>query len=40
MLHTFIDHIEANGDSLVATMVAEAGQPTRFAERTQLAERR
>ena len=32
ILHTFVDHIEANGAALVATMVAEAGQPTMFAE--------
>jgi aldehyde dehydrogenase (NAD+) len=31
-----LDHIEAAGDALVPTMVAEAGQPTFFAERTQL----
>ena len=30
------DYVESLGDSLVATMVAEAGQPTRFAETTQL----
>ena len=28
----FVDHVEANGAALVATMVAEAGQPTMFAE--------
>jgi aldehyde dehydrogenase (NAD+) len=36
VLHAFIDHVEANGAPLVATMVAEAGQPTRFAEQAQL----
>jgi len=36
VLHALIDHIEANGDTLVATMVAEAGQPTMFAEHAQL----
>jgi acyl-CoA reductase-like NAD-dependent aldehyde dehydrogenase len=35
-VHALIDHIEANGDDLVATMVAEAGQPTMFAEGMQL----
>jgi acyl-CoA reductase-like NAD-dependent aldehyde dehydrogenase len=29
------DHIESRHDELVATMVAEAGQPTRFADGTQ-----
>jgi aldehyde dehydrogenase (NAD+) len=36
VLHAFIDHIEAARDVLVPTLVAEAGQPTRFAELTQL----
>ncbi len=36
VLHAFIDHVEANGAPLVATMVAEAGQPTMFAEHAQL----
>ena len=36
LVHAFLDHVEANGDSLVATMVAEAGQPTMFAEAMQL----
>ena len=36
VLQTFVDHVEANGPQLVATMVAEAGQPTRFAEHAQL----
>ncbi|MFI5718800.1 aldehyde dehydrogenase family protein [Nocardia sp. NPDC051750] len=31
----FLDHIESARDALVATMVAEAGQPTAFAERSQ-----
>jgi acyl-CoA reductase-like NAD-dependent aldehyde dehydrogenase len=36
VLHAFVDHVEANGAALVATMVAEAGQPVRFAEQAQL----
>jgi aldehyde dehydrogenase (NAD+) len=36
MLHALIDHIEANGEALVATMMAEAGQPKMFAEFAQL----
>jgi acyl-CoA reductase-like NAD-dependent aldehyde dehydrogenase len=36
VLHAFIDHVEANGSALVETMVAEAGQPRRFAEQAQL----
>ena len=36
LVHALVDHIEANGDDLVATMVAEAGQPTMFAEGMQL----
>ena len=36
VLHEFLDHIEAAGQALVDTMVAEAGQPVFFAERTQL----
>src|ERR1700704_5957974 len=35
-LHAFVDHVEANGAALVETMVAEAGQPTMFAEFAQL----
>jgi aldehyde dehydrogenase (NAD+) len=35
ILHTFLDHIEATHDPLVNTLVAEAGQPTRFAEMSQ-----
>jgi aldehyde dehydrogenase (NAD+) len=35
ILHAFIDHIEANRETLVDTLVAEAGQPTRFADETQ-----
>jgi aldehyde dehydrogenase (NAD+) len=31
-----VDHIEANGAALVETIVAEAGQPTMFAEHLQL----
>ncbi len=34
-LHLFLDHIDANHERLVNTIVAEAGQPTRFAESTQ-----
>jgi acyl-CoA reductase-like NAD-dependent aldehyde dehydrogenase len=36
VLHAFLDYVEAVRDPLIATMVAEAGQPTRFAEMTQL----
>lgn len=36
ILHAFVDHIEGSAEILVPTMVAEAGQPTRFAEMTQL----
>ena len=36
VLHAFIDHVEGATDTLVPTLVAEAGQPTRFAEMTQL----
>ena len=36
ILHVFVDHVEANGEALVATMVAEAGQPVMFAEFAQL----
>ncbi|HEY3670932.1 MAG TPA: aldehyde dehydrogenase family protein [Acidimicrobiia bacterium] len=35
-VHSLVDHLEANADELVATMVAEAGQPTMFAEAVQL----
>ncbi|MGV0713887.1 aldehyde dehydrogenase family protein [Mycolicibacterium sp. XJ662] len=35
-VHAFIDYIEGSADDLVPTLVAEAGQPTRFAEVTQL----
>ncbi|MGO8863035.1 MAG: aldehyde dehydrogenase family protein [Acidimicrobiales bacterium] len=35
VLHAFLDHIEATHDPLVNTLVAEAGQPTRFAEMSQ-----
>ncbi|MGV0787952.1 aldehyde dehydrogenase family protein [Mycolicibacterium sp. XJ2] len=35
-LHRFIDHVEANAATVVPTLVAEAGQPTRFAEMTQV----
>lgn len=36
VLGAFLDHVAAARESLVATMVAEAGQPTAFAERSQL----
>ncbi|BBX04894.1 aldehyde dehydrogenase [Mycolicibacterium moriokaense] len=36
MLTEFVDHIEASADALVPTIVAEAGQSTRFAEMTQV----
>jgi len=35
VLHAFLDHIETTRETLVPTMVAEAGQPTRFAEGNQ-----
>ena len=34
-LRAFLDYIETTHDSLVPTLVAEAGQPTRFAELSQ-----
>jgi aldehyde dehydrogenase (NAD+) len=36
VLHAFVDFIEGSADTLVPTLVAEAGQSTRFAEMTQL----
>jgi aldehyde dehydrogenase (NAD+) len=36
ILHEFLDHIEGARPDLVATMVAEAGQPVWFADTTQL----
>lgn len=36
VLHAFIDYVESARDQLVPTLVGEAGQPTRFAEMTQL----
>src|SRR5215212_3816774 len=36
MVHALIDHVEASAETLVPTMVAEAGQPTMFAEGMQL----
>ena len=36
VVHAFVDHVETNGEALVATMVAEAGQPVVFAEQAQL----
>jgi acyl-CoA reductase-like NAD-dependent aldehyde dehydrogenase len=36
ILHEFLNYIEGEGQALVATMVAEAGQPVLFAEGTQL----
>nr|WP_090276271.1 aldehyde dehydrogenase family protein [Mycolicibacterium komanii]CRL69539.1 NAD-dependent aldehyde dehydrogenase [Mycolicibacterium komanii] len=35
-LHAFIDYVEANAATVVPTLVAEAGQPTRFADMTQM----
>lgn len=35
-LHAFIDYIEANAATVVPTLVTEAGQPTRFADMTQM----
>ncbi|KUI44158.1 aldehyde dehydrogenase [Mycobacterium sp. IS-1590] len=35
-LHEFIDYVEANAATVVPTLVAEAGQPTRFADMTQM----
>ena len=35
-VRAMLDHIEAQGDALVGTLVAEAGQPTRFAQGTQI----
>ena len=35
VLRAFVDHVEASGKELVATVVAEAGQPVVFAERMQ-----
>jgi acyl-CoA reductase-like NAD-dependent aldehyde dehydrogenase len=37
VLHAFIDYLESVKDPWIATMVAEAGQPTRFAEGAQYA---
>jgi acyl-CoA reductase-like NAD-dependent aldehyde dehydrogenase len=36
-MHAFVDHLESLHDPLVASMVAEAGQPVAFAERAQYA---
>ncbi|MGV0740540.1 aldehyde dehydrogenase family protein [Mycobacterium syngnathidarum] len=36
VLHVFIDYVEGSAGTLVPTLVAEAGQPTRFAEMTQV----
>jgi acyl-CoA reductase-like NAD-dependent aldehyde dehydrogenase len=36
VLLAFLNHLAASGEALVATMVAEAGQPVAFAERAQL----
>ncbi|ONH52423.1 aldehyde dehydrogenase [Frankia sp. CcI49] len=35
VLHALVDHVVARRDALIATMVAEAGQPVSFAERAQ-----
>ena len=37
VLHALLDHIESEHEPLVATMVAEAGQPVLFAEMAQYA---
>jgi len=37
VVHAFLDHLESKHEPLVATMVAEAGQPVLFAERAQYA---
>lgn len=34
-LHVLLDHVESTRDDLVPTLVAEAGQPARFAEASQ-----
>jgi acyl-CoA reductase-like NAD-dependent aldehyde dehydrogenase len=36
VLQEFVGYVEASAESLIPTIVAEAGQPTRFAELTQL----
>jgi len=36
ILGDFLDHVEASREAMIATMVAEAGQPPMFAERSQL----
>jgi len=36
IVHAFLDHVESARADLVPTIVAEAGQPTRFAEQTQV----
>lgn len=36
VLHAFLDHLEAGKDTLVPTIVAEAGQPTAFADGLQV----
>lgn len=35
-LQEFVDHVEASAATVVPTLVAEAGQPPRFAEMTQM----
>ncbi|EME23451.1 aldehyde dehydrogenase family protein [Rhodococcus triatomae] len=35
VVHAMIDHIEAQRETLIDTLVAEAGQPSRFADETQ-----
>ena len=37
VVHAFLDHLESEHEPLVATMVAEAGQPVLFAEMAQYA---
>jgi acyl-CoA reductase-like NAD-dependent aldehyde dehydrogenase len=36
IMHAFVDYIEDSAETLVPTLVAEAGQPIRFADMTQL----
>ncbi|HKY14785.1 MAG TPA: aldehyde dehydrogenase family protein, partial [Microthrixaceae bacterium] len=35
-LHAFVDHVDANREDLIETMMAEAGQPRGYAERAQM----
>jgi acyl-CoA reductase-like NAD-dependent aldehyde dehydrogenase len=36
ILRSFIDYVQASGPNLIGVLVGESGQPTRFAEMTQL----